>query len=335
MERSTHVTAADVARRAGTSVAVVSYVMNDGPRPVAAQTRDRVLRAARELKYRPNRLAGSLRTRRSGFIGLVVPNTANPYFGALARALERAADEAGLLTFVANASLSNARERASIGAFLDARVDGLLVVDVGEPFDTSALNTVSVPLVWVHHRPAGAPGPLIRFDDRATAREATEHLLHHGHRRIQCLTGPREAGPVVDRLIGWRDALLNAGIKPKDSWILRSDYTPFAARDAVAEAVAEDQISSLVTFTDVHAFGALRAAADADRRIPDDLAITTCDGTPETEYSVPTLTAVTKPIDVLAARAVAVLQATQMSSDKGSNEIVGPITLARRQSCGC
>jgi hypothetical protein len=93
--RPPHVTAAEVARRAGTSVAVVSYVMNDGPRPIAAETRDRVRRAALELGYRPNRLAGALRTGRSGFIGLVVPNTANPYFGALARAIERAADEAG------------------------------------------------------------------------------------------------------------------------------------------------------------------------------------------------------------------------------------------------
>ena len=335
MKRAPHVTAADVGRRAGTSVAVVSYVMNDGPRPVAAETRDRVLRAARELGYRPNRLAGSLLTRRSGFIGLVVPNTANPYFGGLARAIERAADEAGLLTFVANASLSNARERASIGAFLDARVDGLLIIDVGEPLDSSALKTVTVPLVWVHHRAAGAPGPLIHFDDRATAREATAHLLQHGHRRVHCLTGPIDAGPVADRLQGWRDALLDAGIKPNDSWILRSDYTPFAARETVADALAKDQMSSLVAFTDVHAFGVLRAAADRNRRVPDDLAIATCDGTPETEYSVPTLTTVTKPIEALAARAIAAWQAAQLSPDDASDETVGPITLERRQSCGC
>jgi LacI family transcriptional regulator len=327
------VTAADVGRRAGTSSAVVSYVMNEGPRPVAAETRERVLRVARELGYRPHRLASSLRSGRSGFIGLVVPNTDNPYFSALARSIERAADGAGLLTFIANASLSDARERASVNAFLEARVDGLIVIDVGEATKSGSFDTAPVPLIWVHHRPDGAPGPLISFDSYSAGRQATEHLLEHGHRRVDCLTGPVDAGPVTDRLRGWRDALTEAGIRPDPSWVLRSGYDRESAQRTVRAALTAQNIEALVAFTDTHALGAVRGAADLNRHMPDDLALTTCDGTADTEYSVPSLTAVTKPIGALAKHVIAALQADPVAGV--GDEVIGPLTLERRQSCGC
>ena len=86
------VTRADVARRAGTSTAVVSYVINDGPRPVAAETRRRVLDAIAELGYRPNRVAQALRGQRSRVLGLIVPDISNPFYAELARIIENCAD---------------------------------------------------------------------------------------------------------------------------------------------------------------------------------------------------------------------------------------------------
>lgn len=121
-------TLTDVARVAGTSTAVVSYVMNNGPRPVAAATRERVLAAAAELDYRPNRIARALRSRTTGVVGLILADASNPYFGALARHVEQALDKRGKLTLTGNAGYSPHRQEHLADKFLAAQVDGLIIV---------------------------------------------------------------------------------------------------------------------------------------------------------------------------------------------------------------
>ena len=111
----------DVARLAGTSPAVVSYVLNDGPRGVAPATRERVLRAVDQLGYRPNRIASSLRTNRTMTLGLVVPDNTNLYFAELAREIEDVAFAEGYTLFLGNATDRAERENAYIQAFLDRR----------------------------------------------------------------------------------------------------------------------------------------------------------------------------------------------------------------------
>jgi LacI family transcriptional regulator len=101
----------------------------------------------------------------------------------------------------------------------------------------------------------------------------------------------------------------------------------------VRAALTAQNIEALVAFTDTHALGAVRGAADLNRHMPDDLALTTCDGTADTEYSVPSLTAVTKPIGALAKHVIAALQADPVAGV--GDEVIGPLTLERRQSCGC
>src|SRR5579872_3433282 len=104
------VTRNDVARRAGTSTAVVSYVLNNGPKPVAAATRARVLRAVDELGYRPNAIARALRARRSNALGLVVSDIGNPFLGELSKAVEVAAFEQGYTVLLGNSIVDNERE---------------------------------------------------------------------------------------------------------------------------------------------------------------------------------------------------------------------------------
>src|SRR5690606_12214742 len=116
------VTRGEVAARAGTSPAVVSYVLNDGPRAVAEATRARVLAAVEALGYRPNSIARSLRTSRTMTLGLIVPDTSNPFFGEASRAIEDAAFERGYMVVVGNAVESAQRQNSYIRAFADQRV---------------------------------------------------------------------------------------------------------------------------------------------------------------------------------------------------------------------
>ncbi|MFE4582476.1 LacI family DNA-binding transcriptional regulator, partial [Streptomyces chartreusis] len=118
------VTRDDVARLAGTSTAVVSYVINNGPRPVAPATRERVLAAIKELGYRPDRVAQAMASRRTDLIGLIVPDARQPFFGEMAHAVEWAAAERGKMVLVGNSDYVGEREVHYLRAFLGMRVSG-------------------------------------------------------------------------------------------------------------------------------------------------------------------------------------------------------------------
>ena len=122
------VTRDDVARMAGTSTAVVSYVVNNGPRRVSEKTRAKVLAAIDELGYRPNGFARALRSTRSRLLGLVLPDNSNPFFAELARVIEDEAFRRGYLLLLGNSTENDERQAAYVREFLELRVEGLLLI---------------------------------------------------------------------------------------------------------------------------------------------------------------------------------------------------------------
>ena len=326
-------TLAHVASRAGVSTAVVSYVVNNGPRPVAPATRRRVEAAIAELGYRPNRVARTLVSQRSGTIGLIVPNTTSAFFTDLVQAVEREAFERGLLTFVGNAQLDLQHEQAYTEAFVSAGVDAVIVAstDVAHPLaHTGALDGERV--VWIHRRPTGALGPLVRGDDRRGGQLATRHLLALGHRTVHCLAGLERSGPVADRVQGWADALGATG-EPEPT--LRSAYHRAEAARVVGPWLATLQApAALFVATDEQAIGVLAAAYEAGVRVPHDLAVVSFDGTAAGAFTAPSLTSVALPMPAIAGAAVGMcLQATRGEA-AGTEQVVMPVELVVRRSCG-
>lgn len=205
-------TLTDVARAAGTSTAVVSYVMNNGPRPVAAATRERVLAAAAELDYQPNRIARALRSRTTGVVGLILADASNPYFGALARHVEQALDKRGKLTLTGNAGYSPDRQEHLADKFLAAQVDGLIIVSADGGADVATqVKRAGVPAVYVHNKPENGQAPAVTADNEDAVQRAVAHLRGHGHTPIAFLAGPRDAGPVGRRRAAWETALADTG----------------------------------------------------------------------------------------------------------------------------
>ncbi|MBB2910310.1 LacI family transcriptional regulator [Streptosporangium becharense] len=322
------VTLADVARRAGTSTAVVSYVMNDGPRPVAAATRERVLAAAAELGYRPNRIARALRARVSGVVGLVLADASNPYFAALARHIEQALESHGKLTLLGNAGFDPERQRQLAERFLDAQVDGLAVVSSDGGLDVATRAAAAgVPAVYVHHRPDRARTPLVAADNEASVHAAVEHLRWHGHRRIAFLTGPDDVGPVGERRRAWQEAVAPHEREPR---LLRCDFSRAAAAALVQRLAAEDMLPrAVIVATDEQAIGVLSGASAAGLAVPDRLAVISCDGAPESAYTAPSLTVVAQPLEAMARYAVDLL------FDRAAPPPALHAPLIPRRSCGC
>lgn len=326
--RTRAATRSDVARLAGVSTAVVSYVMNNGPRPVAESTRERVLSAMRELDYTPNAVARALRLRRAQAIGLVVPDVSNTYFGALARELSNRAFEAGLAVLLGDSANDARRERAQVDSLMSHQIDGLIIVSLDPASDFEVEGT---PTVYLDQR--AQPGQrTVVVDNAHGARLGVEHLISHGHRTI-ALVGGEVGSPGADaRFRGWEEALTGAGLPHGENLVRRSAFTRAGGYAAALDLLADvERPDAVFVASDVQALGLLAAARTLNISVPDDLAVVSFDGTDDARYSDPPLTAVEQPIDVIAAEALrAILSPTSTPTD----ELVD-VRLVRRRSCGC
>jgi len=323
-------TMADVARRAGASTAVVSYVVNGGPRPVAASTRALVEQAISELGYRRNPLAGALSAGRTNLVGLLVPDSANAFFSEMARCIEQQARKRGLLMLLGNTSYDPAVEQDYETAFADLRAVGTLVTSIA----AESAPGDDCPRVYVHSRPTGAVGPSVTFDDLNGAIEAVDHLRWHGHRDIHCVTGPDDFGPAGLRTEGWARALASANLPVRG----RLHHVPFEriqAEHCVREMLlATDPCpQAIFATTDELALASLRATASLGLRVPGDIALIGFDGIREALHGRVRLTTVSVPTQHLAVHALDAL----LTWDGGRSGLrtVLPTTLTVGETCGC
>lgn len=325
------VTLDDVARHAGVSSAVVSYVVNSGPRPVAAATRDRVEESIRVLGYRPNAAARALKRGSSNTIGLSIPNNTNPYFAELSHLVEMAAEARGYETFLVNSADSEQREQRHLQKLLGRRIDGLLLASaVSEPDLADVLHS-RTPIVLLDRGEAFPGVDSVGVDYRRASRVVVQHLIDHGHDDIAIVVGDERLSTTRAREQGWLDALDDAGRHPGP--IVRAAYSREGGLDAGRRLLATAPVPTAVfASSDMQAIGLIRAIHEHGLRIPEDIAVVSFDGTVEAEYSWPQLTAVRQPVERMAAAAVDLLLAER--TDRGTFHTF-EAELVIRASCGC
>ncbi|MER6004649.1 LacI family DNA-binding transcriptional regulator [Nonomuraea angiospora] len=342
----------DVARLAGTSPAVVSYVINNGPRPVSAAARQRVLDAIKQLGYRPNAVARSLRSRRSWTIGVIASDSAggkSPFFGQFTRACEEVAWQRGYSVLFGNSAEDPARAEGYVRGFLERQVDGLVLMRVPVSADQAEEMRGRVPVVTIDH---AAPPFFSRLavDDEEGGYQATRHLLEHGHRRIGFVGGPLDITPVRLRAAGWRRALQEAeaaagseaglieeaelvkgaGLVEEGELSLEGGYEA-----ALRLLSSPSRPTALFASIDGQAIGAMRAAADLGLRVPGDVAVVGFDGAREAAYTVPGLSTISQPIDEMARHATETLVGAIESEGVEPVTKIFSATLVTRGSCGC
>lgn len=325
---------ADVAKLAGTSPAVVSYVLNGGPRGVSPATKARVLAAIEQLGYRPNGIARSLRMNRTMTLGLVVPDTSNPFFAELSRAIEEAAFASGYTLLIGNAAENDDRQTTYVRTFLARQVDGLFLVPAHGPTGVlDELRRAEVPWVALDRHSLGAGVPAVLADNRGGARAATEHLLSHGRTRIACVSGPEDVVPANDRVDGWRDALAEAGVRPSEMSVWHGAFGRRAGYRAAHELLADRRYDAVFVASDQQAIGVLRALPELGIRCPEDIAIASFDGIAAAAYSTPALTTMAQPFADFGQTAMDRLLALMDGAPVESSVL--PVRLVARGSCGC
>lgn len=287
----------DVARRARVSVATVSRVLNDVPRRVAPALRQRAIKAARELDYRPNALARGLLQKRTHTLGLLITDIANSFFAEITRGIEEVCRRQRYSLFVC----STDRHPDVIAGYVDVlrekRVDGVLIIAGGvsgpQPFDV--LPSLGIPVVVLGR--FSAPLPAARIDYVRGGWLAARHLAELGHRRTAVLLGPKNSTTSQDLLRGYRQALKEEGFDLPSEYILHGDGQA-AGAVPLAEQVLRlpERPSGIFASNDNVAMGVIRAALDLGLRVPEDLSVIGCDGIRLSSFMNPALTTLRLPI---------------------------------------
>lgn len=292
-------TSADVAALAGVSRTTVSFVLNGRDTSISPATRERVLRAARQLGYHPHASARQLAGGRSNALGLVVRQSPEQIAGdallaETLRGLTAAARSRGFRVIVE--ALDGGPTR--YGDLLrTGRADGLVVSGPrSDDPDLAALVRDRFPIVLQGSLP-GVPVASVDVDNAAGAREAVRHLIGAGHRRIACVTNaPIAYTAARERADGWRSTLAEAGIEPTDAWLEEGGFDAPSGHVAIRNLLARmSELDAVFVASDVVALGVIGGLRRAGLRVPEDVSVVGFDDIPLAAYFDPPLTTVHLP----------------------------------------
>jgi LacI family transcriptional regulator len=327
------VTISDVAREAGVSLMTVSRVVN-GKEEISPATRQRVLDVIEQMGYRPSGIARGLATQRTGTLGLVIPDMANPFFSDVARGAEDRARAAGYNIFVCNTDESPQREIAALDSLEEKRVDGVVLC-------SSRLHDDGLRAALDHHPAAVLVNrrlevyhvDAVLLADKDGAQAAIQHLLRSGHRTIGFLSGPLTSYSSQQRSRGYHTALAAAGVSLNPGWVRPCSYEIEDGREA-AKALLSDhpELTALFCYNDLVAVGALQACAELDRLVPDDLAVVGFDDIPMAALVIPPLTTCHVPRYDLGDQAMRLLLKRIDGFAETCSEVVLPLELVVRTS---
>ncbi|OLU34758.1 LacI family DNA-binding transcriptional regulator [Pseudomonas sp. PA27(2017)] len=322
----------DVAARAGISYTTVSHVVN-GTRPVSDPVRSKVEAAIAELGYVPSGVARSLRVRATGTLGLLVPNASNPYFAELARGIEDHAERNGYSVILCNSDDDTDKQLRYLRVLLERRIDGLIVATVAsDAAFAEALANLRVPLVLVDRSLEGVSADQLRVDHEQGAYLATRHLLELGHRRIACIGGPASTQVAQLRAAGYRRALDEAGIAARA--VADCPFTSPAGHAAAQALLAgEQRPTAIFAGNDMIALGVLRAAAERQLQVPQQLSVVGFDDIEVSRYLHPALTTVGQCIGALGEQvAERLLERIRTPGLAVAQRLIEPILVLRESS---
>lgn len=302
---------------------MVSYVINNGPRPVSDGTRARVLEVIEELGYYPHPAARSLRLAQSFFVGLITPDITNPVYSEVAKGMEEILSGAGRLLMLADSADDPVSEGEHLEKLRQRHVDGVVLIPTGDPgVAVEPLLAGGIPVVVLEQRLPGVP--CIVVDESAAVREATEFLLALGHRRIGLLRGTPDHRLSRHRFDGYAQALDKANIPFDASLVKDPKPGPGGSAEASLEMLAgAARPTAILAHNDLYALEAIHAAWRLNLRVPEDVSVIGYDDISIAPYITPPLTTVSFPHREMGRQAGRILlEASQNTWDDTRNPIV-------------
>jgi len=312
----------DVARVAGVSLATVSYVLNDGPKPVAEATRERVLAAIRHTGYRAGG-RGRSRTR-SLTIGAIVPDASNTFFSQALAGAESILSEPGHVLLVASSDDDPARELQALEALARARVDGLIVTPCADvPVEVERLSSRGVPVVLMDREGGSTDLNRVVMDNYGSAFQATRLLIESGHRRIALVNGLQKVSTARERLRGYRDALDRAGLAVDERYVRLGPFTVEHGRQGTLDLLSLPQRpDAIFSSSGILTTGVIWSLRARRLRWPEDIAVVGYGDVVWASLVTPTLTVVEQPAAELGETAARLLMASNGDSGQGQRLVL-------------
>ena len=283
-----------------------------GKPEISAKTKQRVLRCAAELGYRPHRWARSLVTRRSSMIGIVIPDIAHSYFAEITFGIEGVIDPAGYDILLCHSRADVEKEKAEIDMLVGSRVDGLIIASEQSeesPGLFDELKKRGIPFVLIDRFFPKSDFTAVRPDDRAAGRLATQCLIDLGHTRIAHIQGPSVSTASI-RYRGYLDALGAAGMEVNPDWIVPGDFYLESGREAMKKLLKLSiPPTGVFAANDPMAIGAIYACRDAGLRVPEDISVVGAGNIEGQHHPNPFVTTVDWPREELGRTAAALLLA--------------------------
>jgi LacI family transcriptional regulator len=327
------VTIKDVARVAGLSQATAARALG-GYGYASPAAVEAAAEAAQRLGYRPNGVARALVSRATRTVGLVVGDIENPFFAAAARGLADALEGEGHTVLLANSDEDPVEEQRAIDALRSHRVDGLVLASVGR---AAGLNAIAdeAPLVLLDRAIRGVHADAVTVDNRAGARQAVEHLVALGHRRIGIVSDQPSIASSAERLAGYRRGLADAGL-PEDRSLVSIGGSTREDGHRAARALLDrdDRPTALFTSNNFMTYGAVLALRELGLSVPGDVALVGFDDLDWTILVDPPLTVVSQPVAELGATAGRLLLRRIAGDASQPRRVRLPAHLIVRGSCG-
>lgn len=293
----------DVAKLAGVSVATVSRVLNDKGY-VSEAARKKVEKSIKDLDYKPNEVARSLFKKQSKTIGLIVPNIMNPFFPELARAVEDMATKLGYNVILCNSDGNKEKEQSYLDVLLQKYVDGIIVSS--NTLSANQIKKLNIPVVSID-REISKGLPTIVADNKNGAIVATRFLKSKGRNIIAHIRGSYGVDNAEDRCEGYKEVVSK---EPwfNDNYIVNGNYDMQSSIEATIELLElHPEIDAIFAANDIMAIGAIKAAYQLGKRVPEDIAIIGFDGISLSTATTPELTTIVQPIYELGEKAATLL----------------------------
>jgi LacI family transcriptional regulator len=327
----------DVAKKAEVSTATVSHVINNS-RYVSEEVKQRVQEAMKELDYRPNSIARSLRIQKSNTIALIVPilveDTSSFFFMAVAQGIENTLKKHGYNLILSNSNEKLEDEKEQIRVFNSQLIDGLIIAPTAEEHSyLKEVLTGSYPVVFIDRRPKGTEGDCVLSDGYKGTYEAVSTLIEKGHRRIGFISGPLGLTTSDERFEGYKRAVINQGLEIEFSIIKEAEATHKNGYRLAKQLVEEENVTAIFAANNVMTIGMLNYLQEAGLKIPENVAVIGFDDYEWTKITTPPLTVVKQLPFELGEKAAEVLL-DRINNEKGQyKEYRLPTSLVLRKSC--
>ena len=289
-------TISDVARLAEVSKSTVSHVLNN-TRNVEDVTRQRVLGVIAELGYRPSAAARSLTTKHTNTVGMVISDSANFFFSEMLRGVEDILHAEGYGLLVCNTDEVLAREAHYLDLLLRQRVDGIVAAATSQHW-TPLREAASqhTPIVFVDRRFPNLDGPYVGADNEGGAKLGVRHLIERGYTEIGILAGFQRLSTMRERLRGFQAALREAGLPVRNEWVVPSDLSIEAGKEAMRHLLTlPERPRAVFVNNNLITLGALLAIREMGLDCPGEVAVVGFDDHPWAAVADPPLTVVRQP----------------------------------------